>query len=61
MQDSSSTMCNCSNIHFYEVEFKLNGMKVIPTHKNCGDSLSDEQFSKFEKELVKYWGFEASK
>jgi hypothetical protein len=54
-------MCNCPNIHFYEVEFKLVGMKVVPTHKNCGDHLSDEQFSKFEKELIKYWRFEARK
>jgi hypothetical protein len=34
------------------------GMKVIATHKNCGEPLSDEQFTKFEKELVKYWGIE---
>lgn len=54
-------MCNCPNIHFYEVEFKLVGMKVVPTHKNCGDYLSDDQFSKFEKELIKYWGFEVKK
>jgi hypothetical protein len=45
-------------VHFYEVEFKLYGMKVIASHKNCGDILSDEQLSKFEKELIKYWGFE---
>jgi hypothetical protein len=51
-------MCDCPSIHFYEVEFKLMGMKVIATHKNCGDPLSDEQFTKFEKELVKYWGIE---
>ncbi|MGE5821378.1 MAG: hypothetical protein ACM31M_02190 [Nitrososphaerota archaeon] len=51
-------MCDCPSIHFYEVDFKLMGMKVIPSHKNCGDPLSDEQLTKFEKELVKYWGFE---
>lgn len=61
MQELCTTMCNCPNIHFYEVEFKLVGMKVVPTHKNCGDYLSDDQFSKFEKELIKYWGFEAKK
>ena len=54
-------MCNCPKVHFYEVDFKLAGMKAIPTHKNCGDSLNDDQFSKFEKELVKYWGFEEKK
>lgn len=51
-------MCDCPSVHFYEVEFKLTGMKVIATHKNCGDPLSDVQFTKFEKELVKYWGIE---
>lgn len=51
-------MCNCPKVHFYEVDFKLVGMKVVPAHKNCGDSLSNEQLAVFEKELIKYWGIE---
>jgi hypothetical protein len=51
-------MCSCAKVTFYEVEFKLEGMKVIPTHKNCGNTLNDDQFTSFEKELVKYWGLE---
>ena len=51
-------MCDCPSIHFYEVDFKLSGMKVIASHKNCGDPLSDDQLAKFEKELIKHWGFE---
>lgn len=50
-------MCNCNKIGFYEVEFKLAGMTVLPTHKNCGDPLSEEQASKFDQELKKYWGY----
>jgi hypothetical protein len=50
-------MCSCPKVHFYEVEFKLDGMRVIPTHKNCGDPMSEQQSSKFEKELIQYWGF----
>ena len=50
-------MCNCPKVTFYEVEFKLVGMKVVANHKNCGDFLNDYQFSQFEKELTKYWGF----
>jgi hypothetical protein len=42
----------------YEVEFKLDGMTVVPTHKNCGDRLNGKQVDKFQKELVKSWGFE---
>jgi len=51
-------MCECPSVHFYEVDFKLAGMRVVPTHKNCGESLNDNQFSKFEKELIKYWRFD---
>lgn len=54
-------MCSCPKVHFYEVEFKLAGMQVVPTHKNCGDSLNNNQLSNFEKELTNYWGFEKKK
>ncbi len=52
------SMCECSKVHLYEVEFKLEGMIVVPTHKNCGASLNDKQAEKFQKELMKTWGFE---
>ena len=51
-------MCECSKVHLYEVEFKMEGMIVVPTHKNCGVSLNDKQAEKFQKELMKTWGFE---
>ena len=51
-------MCDCSKVHLYEVEFKLEGMIVVPTHKNCGEGLNDKQVEKFNKELIKSWGFE---
>jgi hypothetical protein len=51
-------MCDCAKVHLYEVEYKLSGMIVVPTHKNCGNSLSDTQLEKFQKELVKSWGFD---
>ena len=51
-------MCECSKVHLYEVEFKLDGMTVVPTHKNCGDALNEKQANVFQKELVKSWGFE---
>jgi len=54
-------MCNCPKVTFYEVEFKLVGMRVVANHKNCGDFLNNDQFSSFEKELTKYWGFEEKK
>ena len=51
-------MCECPKIHFYEVEFKLDGMIVVQTHKNCGDRLNEKQADTFQKELVKSWGYE---
>ncbi len=51
-------MCECPKVHLYEVEFKLAGMRVVPTHKNCGDSLNEKQAESFRKDLVKSWGFE---
>lgn len=51
-------MCDCSKVHLYEVEYKLEGMIVVPTHKNCGASLNEPQASKLQKDLVKLWGFE---
>ncbi|MFZ0842422.1 hypothetical protein [Candidatus Nitrosotalea bavarica] len=50
-------MCECEKVHMYEVDFKLDGMIVVPTHKNCGDALNEKQVDKFQKELVKTWGF----
>ena len=49
-------MCKCPRVHFYEVEFKLDGMRSIPHHKNCGDPLSDSQYAEFKKQLLKLWG-----
>jgi len=42
-------MCECPKIHFYEVEFKLDGMVVVPTHKNCGDRLTKNKLTRFRK------------
>ena len=51
-------MCECTKIHFYEVEFKLAGMIIVPTHKNCGDKLNEKQADSFQEQLVKSRGFE---
>jgi len=51
-------MCDCAKVHMYEVEYKLNGMVVVPTHKNCGNALNGTQLDKFQKELVKSWGLD---
>lgn len=52
-------MCECSGVHMFEVEFKLDGMVVVPTHKNCGSALNAKQADEFQKTLVKSWGYPA--
>ena len=49
-------MCECSNVHLFEVEFKLDGMTVVPTHKNCGFALGEKQADKFQKRISKIMG-----
>jgi len=51
-------MCDCSKVHLYGVEYKLEGMIVVPTCKNCGHELNEGQAEKLQKDLVKMWGFE---
>jgi hypothetical protein len=51
-------MCECAKIHMFEIEYKLAGMAVVPTHKNCGNPLNEKQLDKFQKELVKSWGLD---
>ena len=51
-------MCDCAKVHMYEIEYKLAGMTVVPTHKNCGNALNETQLDKFQKELVKTWGID---
>lgn len=51
-------MCDCAKVHMYEIEYKLAGMSVVPTHKNCGNALNETQLDKFQKELVTSWGMD---
>ncbi len=51
-------MCDCAKVHMYEIEYKLAGMTVGPTHKNCGNALNETQLDRFQKELVKSWGID---
>jgi len=51
-------MCDCSKVHLYEVEYKLEDMIVVPTHKNCGNGLNEGQAERLQKDLIKLWGFD---
>ena len=60
-QQSRFNDADLKGFHFYDVDFKLYSLKVIACCKNCGNPLSDEQSKKFEKEIMKHWGFEEKK
>lgn len=51
-------MCECTKVHMFDIEYKLVGMVVVPTCKNCGNALNETQLEKFQKELVKSWGLD---
>ena len=50
-------MCECSKVHLFEVEFKLDGMTVVPTHKNCGFPLDEKQADGKRLQNKKVLGF----
>ncbi len=49
-------MCECSKVHLYEVEFKLDGMTVVPTHKNCGFALDEKLGRQIPKRTCQIMG-----
>ncbi|MEM2855494.1 MAG: hypothetical protein QW416_00105 [Candidatus Nitrosocaldaceae archaeon] len=49
-------MCRCPKVGLYEVEFKLDGMRSIAQHKNCGELLSEQQQNEIQKQMFKLWG-----
>ena len=49
-------MCDCSKVHLFEVEFKLDGMTVVPTHKNCGFALNEKTSRQVPKRISKILG-----
>jgi len=49
---------NAQKYTFTKLSSRLDGLIVVPTHKNCGDRLNEKQADTFQKELVSSWGFE---
>jgi hypothetical protein len=46
-----------SKLSLYDVEYKLEGMIVVPVDKNTGKVLDEKQIKDMRKQLMKNWNF----
>ena len=46
-----------SKLSLYDVEYKLDGMNVVPVDKNTGRVLDEKQLDALRKQLLKNWRF----
>ena len=46
-----------SKLSLYDVEYKLEGMTVVPVDKNTGKVLDEKQIKDLRKQLMKNWNF----
>ena len=44
-----------SKLSLYDVEYKLDGMNVVPVDKNTGKVLTEKQIEKLQKQLLDNW------
>ena len=47
-----------SKLSLYDVEYKLDGLNVVPVDKNTGKTLDEKQVDELRKQLLKNWNFE---
>ena len=47
-----------SKLSLYDIEYKLDGMNVVPIDKNTGKTLDEKQVQDLQKQLLKNWNFE---
>ena len=46
-----------SKLSLFDVEYKLDGMNVVPVDKNTGKALDEKQLDLLRKQLMKEWRF----
>ena len=46
-----------SKLTLFDVEYKLDGMNVVPVDKNTGKPLDEKQLDLLRKQLMKEWRF----
>ena len=47
-----------SKLTLFDVEYKLDGMNVVPVDKNTGKVLDEKQVATLRKQLLKNWRFD---
>lgn len=57
-EDGVSLLQEKTKLSLYDVEYKLDGMKVVPVDKNTGKVLDEKQVETLRKQLLKNWRFE---
>ncbi len=57
-EDGTPVLQEKSKLSLYDVEYKLNGMNVVPVDKNTGKVLDEIQVETLRKQLLKNWRFE---
>ena len=56
--DGTPLLQEKSKLSLYDVEYKLDGMNVVPVDKNTGKVLDEKQVETLRKQLLKNWRFE---
>ncbi|MDC0159671.1 hypothetical protein OAJ55_03180 [Candidatus Nitrosopelagicus sp.] len=57
-EDGVSLLQEKSHLSLYDVEYKLDGMNVVPVDKNTGKVLDEKQVETLRKQLLKNWRFQ---
>ena len=55
--DGKPILVQKSKLSLFDVEYKLDGMNVIPVDKNTGKPLDEKQLDLLRKQLMKEWRF----
>ena len=56
-EDGKSLLVEKSKLTLFDVEYKLDGMNVVPVDKNTGRVLDEKQLDLLRKQLMKEWRF----
>ena len=56
-EEGKSILVQKSKLTLFDVEYKLDGMNVVPVDKNTGKVLDEKQLDLLRKQLMKEWRF----
>ena len=56
-EEGKSILVQKPKLSLFDVEYKLDGMNVVPVDKNTGKALDEKQLDLLRKQLMKEWRF----